>query len=90
MVLESILGAVAVRKHPLYILFLSIILSSLSIWISYFLFPESAGMLSLAFITIALMPVFHAIFRQEEDEEVASFMVAPYRHWPAVAVSAFR
>ena len=89
MVFESILGAVEVRRHPLYILFLSIAFSSISIWVSYFTFPESSSILSLAFITIGIMPVMFAIFTAEEEEEAehpgsaATFLE---RHFDIIAI----
>ncbi|MBI2529956.1 MAG: stage II sporulation protein M [Candidatus Diapherotrites archaeon] len=71
MVFESILGEAQIRRHPLYILFLSIAFSSISIWVSYFTFPESSSILSLAFVTIGMMPVMFSLFTVEEEEEAA-------------------
>ncbi len=89
MVFESILGEAQVRRHPLYILFLSIAFSSISIWVSYFTFPESSSILSLAFITIGMMPVMFLIFTAEEEEEAAhpgSAATFIERHFDIIAI----
>ena len=89
MVFESILGEAQIRRHPLYILFLSIAFSSISIWVSYFTFPESSSILSLAFITIGIMPVMFSIFTVEEEEEAehpGSAATFIERHFDIIAI----
>ncbi len=69
MVLEDIISDRVARKHPVDLLFVSILMSSVAIWGSYYVFRETTSILSLAFVTIGLMPLIHAIFVEEEEEE---------------------
>ncbi len=71
MVLESIVSGIEVRRHPLVMMFLAAILSSLGIWTSYYTFPESASVLSIGFITIGIVPILYTIFILEEAEEAS-------------------
>ena len=70
MVLESLVRTGFVKKHPLYMLFFAIIVSSASLWISYLTFPESSSILAIAFITIALVPIIHTLFVKDEAANV--------------------
>ncbi|MBS3062443.1 MAG: stage II sporulation protein M [Candidatus Diapherotrites archaeon] len=69
MVLEDIVTDRMARKHPIDLLFVSILMSSIAIWGSYYIFKETTSILSLAFITMGLMPLIHSIFVEEEEEE---------------------
>lgn len=69
MVLEVLLNPRSARKRPYLMLFYSIALSSTAIWLSYFTFPSSASTLSLAYITIGLMPLIHVLLVTEEKED---------------------
>jgi len=69
MVLEFLFGTQEVRKHPVFLLFQSILLSSLSIWIAYAVFPNSASIAAIAFVTIGLVPLVENILSAEEKEE---------------------
>lgn len=71
MVLESIVSGITVRKHPLVMMFLAAVLSSIGIWTSYYIFPSSASILSIAFITIGIVPILYTIFILEEAEEAS-------------------
>ncbi|MBI5553683.1 MAG: stage II sporulation protein M [Candidatus Diapherotrites archaeon] len=69
MVLESLLGARLAEKRGFTLLVLSVLITSAGLWFTYYLFPQSASVLSLAFTTIAFMPMLQAAFRLEEEEE---------------------
>ena len=69
MVLETIIRPKEIRKHPLVMVGLSIVFSSIGIMLAYYTFPQSASLLSLGFVTVMMMPTLHAIFVQEEREE---------------------
>ncbi len=71
MVLESIVSGTEARKHPLVMMFLAAILASIGIWASYILFPSSASILSIGFITIGIVPILYTVFILEEAEEAA-------------------
>ncbi|MBN1940982.1 MAG: stage II sporulation protein M [Candidatus Diapherotrites archaeon] len=89
MVLEALLTPKNIQRHPIFMLFLAIIVSSASAWIAYNWFPSSASILTIAFITIALMPVVHSLIRAEETREArkpgfaASFIA---RHFSIIEV----
>lgn len=92
MVLEDILTRREALRHPFFMLVTSCIICSVSLWVAYLSFPQSASILSIAFVTIALMPLFHAIFKNEEEKEAerpgyAALFLA--RHFSVVKVYAF-
>jgi len=92
MVLEDILTRREALRHPFFMLAASSLICSVSLWVAYLSFPQSASILSIAFVTIALMPLFHAIFKIEEEKEAerqgyAALFLA--RHFNVVKVYAF-
>ncbi len=92
MVLDEILPSWFAKKHPIVLLAASFVLASAGIWIALYTFPSSASVLSLAFLTIAFMPLIHRIIVEEEMEDrfapesSASFF---QRHWDVIKVYAF-
>ena len=70
MVLESIVDPLKVRAKPSLMFFDSILLSSIALWASFLVFPQSVSLLSVAFIVIATMPVIHRVFVLEEAEDM--------------------
>ncbi len=70
MVLESIIGEKNIRKQPFLILIITFLVSIGSIIFAQAIFPKHASILSIAFITIALVPMLHNIFAKEEYDEV--------------------
>jgi len=79
-------------KHPFFMLVASCLICSVSLWVAFMSFPKSASILSIAFVTIALVPLFHSIFKHEEEKEAerprfcALFLA---RHFNVVKVYAF-
>lgn len=69
MVLESLFSVKKILKKPLNMLVLSIVISFVSIYIADFIFPEAAGYLIPAFVTIAMAPLVYRIFIVEEEVE---------------------
>ncbi len=92
MVLEAIISSKEMLRHPLFMLFISIVIGSASIWIAFFTFPGSSSILSIAFITIALVPMMDRVFIREEESEArkpgyaASFLA---RHFRVIEVFAW-
>jgi len=92
MVLESMLTWKEALRHPFFMLVASCLICSVSLWVAFMSFPKSASILSIAFVTIALVPLFHAVFKHEEEREVerpsfcALFLA---RHFNVVKVYAF-
>lgn len=72
MVLESIIGEKNIRRHPIFIFFLTILICIGSIILADLIFPKHASVLSVAFITIGLAPLVFNVLSDEEAEEVAS------------------
>ncbi|MFH1240322.1 MAG: stage II sporulation protein M [Candidatus Diapherotrites archaeon] len=72
MVLESLTDVHFIRRNPVVMLFLAIVVSSVGMWIAYFTFPESASVLAIANIAIALVPIMHRLFVVEEVCEIMS------------------
>jgi len=92
MVLESLLRWKEAMKHPFFMLIASVFICSVSLWAAYMSFPKSASILAIAFVTITLVPLFHKIFKEEEEEEAerpgfAAFFLA--RHFNVVKIYAF-
>jgi hypothetical protein len=69
MVLESLFRVPKKKNGFATLLVVSFVVSSFGIWFPYYVFPESASVLSLAFITIAFVPLIHRIFKDEEQKE---------------------
>lgn len=67
--LESLLQPKKARDNPLELLIVSMVIASVSIIFSYFIFPEYSSVLSSAFITIVFTPFFMSLFTSEEAKE---------------------
>jgi hypothetical protein len=70
MVLESLIGEKNIRKNPFFIFIITVIVTLGSIFFAHQLFPKESSVLSVAFVTIALVPIIHNILAKEEYEEV--------------------
>ena len=70
MVLESIIGENRIRKNPSIIFFVTFAISLASIIIADLIFPKHGSVLSIAFITIGLVPVVYNILSTEHSEGV--------------------
>jgi hypothetical protein len=69
-VLESIIGEKRIRRQPYLIGLISFVLALVSIFIADQLFPAHGSVLSVAFITIALVSMIHNILNSEEADEL--------------------
>lgn len=70
MVLESLIGEKKIRRHPVLIFVITLVISVGSIIAAHAIFPSHSSVLSVAFITIGLVPIIHNILGREEYEEV--------------------
>lgn len=86
MVLEAIFGTDTIKNKPWIMFFDSFILASISLWVSFYVFPQSASVLTLAFITIASVPMFHKFFMEEEEEDALQEGHFLTRHMDLVTV----
>ena len=69
MVLESLIGEKNIRNHPVFIFFLAMLICAGSLFFAQLLFPLHASVLSIAFITIGLVPLVYNVLSHEEDDE---------------------
>lgn len=69
MVLENILSPTTAREKPYYMGIIAFLFTIVGLWLAYYLFPNSASILTLAFIVIAAEPIIRSTFQQAEEEE---------------------
>jgi len=77
------------RKHPLFMLLITILVSISSYIVSYALFPSHATVLAAAFITLGLVPIVHRVLIKEEEEEAhtkRSFTTFFARHFNIIMI----
>jgi hypothetical protein len=67
--LESLIRAKGLRKQPIFILIVTFVIAIASLVFSYLTFPTHATVLSVAFITIGLVPIVYRIIVMAEEEE---------------------
>ncbi len=77
MVLEALENPETIKKSFILILISAFVVCSVSIFVAYNFSPESSGILSIAFITIAMMPFVHSLFVKEEEKELKKPGMAP-------------
>ncbi|MBI4043722.1 MAG: stage II sporulation protein M [Candidatus Diapherotrites archaeon] len=70
MVLEEVLAPTTARKRPFLVFVLSFLFTVIAMWVSYFIFPHSASILTITFIVFATALLIHNIITLEETEEV--------------------
>jgi uncharacterized membrane protein SpoIIM required for sporulation len=68
-VLESIIGVKNIQGYPVFIFFLTLFICAVSIFFAELLFPAHASVLSIAFITIGLVPLVYNILSEETGDE---------------------
>ncbi|MCK4926966.1 MAG: hypothetical protein KAS11_00730, partial [Candidatus Aenigmarchaeota archaeon] len=66
MVLESIISKREIEKRPIEMLAYSIVVTSISIWCAYIIFPTAASVVFLFLISIALVPVIYGTIKDDE------------------------
>ena len=69
MVLEDILPVRILENKPIYMFFLSIVITAISVFIAHFIFPEYAGIVMPLLVTVAMSPLVYNIFTIEEETE---------------------
>ncbi len=68
MVLERLIGTREALKEPLKTFVLGAIISLISLFVSYTIFPESTGLFTVIITTIASVPLMNRVLRYEEAE----------------------
>jgi uncharacterized membrane protein SpoIIM required for sporulation len=69
MVLESLIDDETIIRKPTSMLIESFVVSSIALWTAFYTFPGSASILSIAFITMALIPLVYSVMIKEETIE---------------------
>jgi len=69
MVLESLINLEEARKRPLWLMILSGFMTTISVLVASFLFPNNIGMFSVVFTTFALLPFMVKLMKHEVKEE---------------------
>ncbi len=68
MVLERILDVRSGRKNPLLIFFLGVLVSIVSLFISYTVFKENTGLFTVVILSLILVPFMNTMLAYEEKE----------------------
>ena len=66
MVLELVVNT-TIRKNERFLVVYSFIVTSLALFISYYVFPAASSLISLFFITITMLPAFYRLLVEEEE-----------------------
>lgn len=69
MVLELLFAEKTVKRHPAFMLAESMLLATVGIWGAAYLFPQSASLVAIVLTTIGLIPLFHQLMDDEEEDE---------------------
>ncbi|MCX8158249.1 MAG: stage II sporulation protein M [Candidatus Diapherotrites archaeon] len=77
MVLEALETIETIKNNSALTVLVAFVVSTFSIFTSYYMFSEHASVLSLLFITVAMMPLVHTLFSKEEEKEVEKPGFAP-------------
>jgi len=72
MVLERLISVKETLKDPMKTFILGVILSLVSLFVSYTVFPESTGLFTVIIMTMATMPLMNRVmhYEEKEDEEI--------------------
>lgn len=81
MVFESIIRAREAKKHPWEMFIYAIVITSISLWIAYFIFPSAASVIFLFLITLGSAPIIYKIIKREEiiEEETEEMSIPFYK-----------
>ncbi|MDD5163051.1 MAG: stage II sporulation protein M [Candidatus ainarchaeum sp.] len=77
MVLETLFTAKTIHRHPLLMVLHAIIMSSIAMFIAYYVFRENSSWLGIAFFTIGLIPLMETLLKHEEKKEARHPGFAP-------------
>jgi len=69
MVLDRLLGVKETLKDPIKTFILGVVISLISLFISYTIFTKSTGLFAVVIITMATMPLMNRVIRYEEKED---------------------
>lgn len=70
MVLEALINPVSAEKKPWNLFIIGFVYSLLAVFISYWIFPEYAGIVSITLIVITFVPLLYATMKTEEERDI--------------------
>lgn len=86
MVFETLFNMKELAKNPIKLFIFTVLLSFVGIVTAYFLFPNSLGITSVAFVSLLLLPSLNSIFicesKTEFKEKKISFLGVITKHLP--------
>ena len=89
MVLERLLEAKYTRKEPLLIFFFSIMITTISVFISYTVFKESTGLFTIVIISLIMVPFMNSMLMEEEIETEKTGEMEPFLQRHGDVISAY-
>lgn len=72
MVLEALINPISAEKKPWNLFIIGFVYSILAVFISRWIFPEYAGIVTITLIVIAFVPLLYATMKTEEERDIAS------------------
>ncbi len=72
MVLESLLNPFSIKKKPWEMFLAGIIFTFISLIVSYFVFRQSAGLLTIFLVVLATVPILYTTVKNEEELDLKS------------------
>ncbi|MEM5827992.1 MAG: stage II sporulation protein M [Candidatus Aenigmatarchaeota archaeon] len=85
MVLESLIGIKTLKEKPWIAFFYSAIISIISVYISYVVFTEYAGIFIAIFISVAITPIFKTLILSQMKKEIYRFRKSFFeRHYETI------
>ncbi len=70
MVLEGVINPLKAKNHAWENIIMGFFYSIIGVFVSYFIFPQYAGMIMVFLMTLAGMPVFFSIIKNEEKIDI--------------------
>ncbi|MEM5829960.1 MAG: stage II sporulation protein M [Candidatus Aenigmatarchaeota archaeon] len=85
MVLESLIGVKTLKEKPWIAFFYSAIIAIVSVYVSYVVFTEYAGIFIAIFISVAITPIFKTLILSQMKKEIYRFRKSFFeRHYETI------
>tara|TARA_B100000315_G_scaffold260762_2_gene324963 strand:+ start:1200 stop:2006 length:807 start_codon:yes stop_codon:yes gene_type:complete len=84
MVLESLFTVEEAEKEPSNLFLLGIVISTVALWLSFYIFPQGASTWMLFIITLAVVPLMHKAFMIEEAKGIIPSRKLLRGHFPII------
>ncbi|HIK01529.1 TPA: hypothetical protein H1008_00215 [archaeon] len=84
MVLESLFTVEEAKQDPSNLFLLGVVISTVALWLSFYIFPQGASTWMLFIITLAIVPLMHKAFMGEEARDMAHSKKLLRGHLPII------